>query len=996
MTRVPGILGCAPMSRWCTVMACLALAGSLAGWPAPAPAQEAPAPSDIAPAASTTTENEGTRARSILFGGDEDFYPYEWRDKDGLPHGFNIDLVRALGEVLGCEVRIELDRWDRIRHGVEVERRIDLSDMYHSEARARVVDFAEPFAVVWEQAYVRKGGPEISGLEDLRGLHVLVHRTGYIDEYLEAWDPTLTRIPVSSEITALRELAEGRGDVALVAQIVGRLTQELPGLETLRTSGPPLLPRPYGLVVRKGDAALLADINRGMEILRTTGRLQAIEDRWFGSREEPGALTRFIARNLPWMLAIVSGLLALGWALSLLLGRKVARQARELRVELEERRKAEEALKQSREQFRLAFQNSPSILGISDLLTGEYLDVNGAFEKVLGYTREETLGRSSTEMNIWVDERDRIRTKEELDSRGMVRDQEIRLRRKDGTIIRALVAADLIHLGGRPCLLTNVLDISDRARWEQALRDSEERWKFALEGAGEGVWDWDVANERMFVSRRFKEILGYPDEAFDYLPMPLTQHVPVEDFDRLEREFQEYLAGRRSVFQTEIRMRGRDDEFRWVNVRGRAVGKDEKGLPHRVIGTILDVTDRRRADEERASLEEQLRQSQKMEVVGQLAGGIAHDFNNQLMVIRGYCDLLQGQGLDARSLALLNEVVRASDRAATMTGRLLAFGRKQVRRLSVFNPNRVLADMTGALNMMAGESITLAYEAAPNLGCVRADREQVEQVVANIVVNARDAMPGGGRLTIRTRNIVLDEEYVRHNVGARMGPHVMMSFQDSGIGMDAAIAARIFEPFFTTKQEGLGSGLGLSIVYGIVKQSGGHVTVESEPGRGSVFKVYLPRVEEEPSEDHAAPSGLVQRTRPATVLFVEDDPNLFSLLRGVLETAGYHVLAAPVPEQALDLANAHEGTIDLLVTDVVMPGLSGPVVAERLQAKRPGLRILFISGYPKDVLERQTVLPPGIRLLGKPFSPRELLATIQKVLDAPPPMLDHPVPPDAA
>jgi CheY-like chemotaxis protein len=293
--------------------------------------------------------------------------------------------------------------------------------------------------------------------------------------------------------------------------------------------------------------------------------------------------------------------------------------------------------------------------------------------------------------------------------------------------------------------------------------------------------------------------------------------------------------------------------------------------------------------------------------------------------------------------------------------------------------------MTGALTMMVGESITVSIEAAQNLGNVRADRDQIEQVVANIAVNARDAMAGGGRLTLRTRNIVLDDEYVRHHMGAKAGPHVVLSFQDSGVGMDEATLARIFEPFYTTKQEGLGSGLGLSIVYGIVKQSGGHVTVESEPGRGSTFKVFLPRVDDTILD--RAPMALpgVSRSKAATVLFVEDDPNLFSLLRGILETAGYEVLAAPLPDQALALADSHEGRIDLLVTDVVMPGLSGPAVAERLAQKRPDLRILFISGYPKDVLERQTVLPQGTRLLGKPFSPRDLLATIQQVLDSPPP-----------
>ena len=970
-------------SPWSTPVAAVALLLALAQ---PILVRGSEDPSASAPSTireSTESDAPSTTRRTVLYGGDRDFYPYEWLDDGGTPHGFNIDLVNALADVLGFEPRFELDRWDRIRNGIEVERRIDLSDMYASESRAQVVDFAEPVAVVWEQAWVRRDGPHIKGLEDLRGLRILVHRAGYIDRFLKDRDPTLTLIPVDSEVLGLKELARGHGDCALATQLVGQQVSGRPEFVDLMPAGPPMLPRPYGLVVRKGDEAFLADINRGMRLLQASGRLAELRDRWLELPEPPGRIALFISENLRWLLAGISLLLAIGLAVTLGLSRKVRRQARRLRAELDERRLAEVALEQSREQFRLAFQNSPAVMGISDLETGKYLDVNLAFQAVLGFSRDEVIGRTSLDLNLWADPGDRERMRQVVERNGTVRNLQIVLRTRAGDLRSFLYIADLITLNGRKCLVTNALDISDRALMEKALRDSEERWKFALEGAGEGVWDWDVPSNRIFASRRYKEILGYPDEAFDLDPVPWRARVHPDDVGRLEQDFTTYAKGRSPLFQTEVRMICRDETFRHVSVRGRTVAKDEQNRPKRVIGTILDITDQHRAQEERASLEDQLRQSQKMEVVGQLAGGIAHDFNNQLMVIRGYSDLLQNQGLDARSQALLNEVVLASDRAAALTGRLLAFGRKQVRRLTVFNVNRVLADMTGALGMMLGESVAISVEAAANLGSVRADRDQIEQVIANIAVNARDAMPGGGRLTIRTRNIVLDQEYARHHVGVKTGPHVLLSFQDSGVGMSEDVAARIFEPFFTTKQEGLGSGLGLSIVYGIVKQSGGHVTVDSEPGRGSTFKVFLPRVEDAPTEARPTSRPSVDRAKPATLLFVEDDTNLFSLLRGILESAGYEVLASPMPDQALALAAQYEGPIDLLITDVVMPGMSGPVLAEHIQKTRPGIRLLFISGYPKDVLERQTVLPPDIQLLGKPFSPRELIATIRKMLESP-------------
>jgi PAS domain S-box-containing protein len=932
------------------------------------------------------SEHVSTEGHKVLiFGGDRDYYPFEWLDENGVPRGFNIELMRSLSEVLGTDIRIELGRWDLIRHGLEAERRIDISDMYYSDARATVVDFSESIIVVWEQIWIRKGEATITDIEDLRGRHVLVQRAGFTEQFLRNWDPALKLIPVDSEPMALRELASGRGDCALVTQVVGRIVDDEPSLSNLRPSGPPMLPRSYGLVVRKGDTELLQDINRAIDKLRVTGRLNALEDRWLVQPELPAPFVLFLDRHLSWILLMLASILAAGLVLTLVQSRKIKRQTSALESELIVRRQAEEALRHSQDQLRATFDNSPVVLALSRLDDGTYLDVNAAFESMTGYSRAEIVGRTSTASSIWENPADKDRVRQDLIAKGRIRNLELRIVTKSGSVLDTLFGADLSTFDGQACLLWNIVDISNRKASERALHDTEERWKFALDGSGEGVWDWDLPTNRVFASRRYKEILGYGDDAFEFDPIPWMNRVHPEEMVRIKQDFELYLKGHTPVFQSEVRLLCKDEGYRWVNIRGRSTSGHDNERVKRVIGTILDITDRKHSEEDRASLEEQLRQSQKMEVVGQLAGGVAHDFNNQLMVIRGYCDLLQSQGLDKRSQALLNEVIRASDRAAILTGRLLAFGRKQVRRLAVFNLNEVLSDMMGALTMMVGESISISIEAAPNLGNVRADRDQIEQVVANITVNARDAMAGGGKLTIRTRNIMLNEDYAAHHVGSKAGPHVVLSFQDTGIGMDQPTISRIFEPFFTTKQEGMGSGLGLSIVYGIVRQSGGHLTVESEPGRGAIFKVFLSRIEEAAVDEPPLPQTRIDRTRSATVLFVEDDPHLFSLLRGILESAGYQVLAASIPEQALELADAHEGPIDLLVTDVVMPGLSGPELAEQLQQKRPDIRILFISGYPKDVLERQTVLPQDISLLGKPFSPRDLLATVHKVLDSPPP-----------
>ncbi len=918
----------------------------------------------------------------VVFGSDHDFYPFEWLDESGDAHGLNIDLMRALGREMGFQVRFRLGPWAAMRQGLEVDGTLDVSDMYHSESRARRVDFVEPYAIVWDQAWVRRDEREIRSLDDLAGLRILVQDKAYTQEFLEEWGRAAAVIGVESEPMVLAELARGRGDVGLITRIPARQPFDRYRHDNLVPSGPPLLPRSYGLVVAKGRPELLEMLNRGMAHLKASGEMEAIERKWLMEPDPPRRLFLFLERYLSGVLTGIALLLGIGLLITIGLVRQTRRQARELATELGERRRVEDALRSSEHKFATAFWSSPTMMAISRLEDGRHIDVNQAWTRKFGFSREEAQGRNAIELGLYENPQNRQRLVEALTLEGRASNLEITVRTRTGDSFIALLNADLIDLGGERCILITFTDITDIRRWERALQDSEERWKFALEGAGEGVWDYDVATDRLDASPRFMEILGYGPGDFGSGTMPWRDWVHPEDMAAMLRDFEDYAQGRSPLFQTSLRLRARDGQERWVNLRGKMVGRGSNGAPARVIGTIVDDTKRRQEDQERLSLEAQLQQSQKMEVVGQLAGGIAHDFNNQLTVVRGYCELLQQEPLGERGIALLNEVVRATERASGLTGKLLAFGRKQVRRLAVVNLNRVIQDMAGALSLMIGEDVRIEVEAANNLGNVRVDRSQIEQVIANIAVNARDAMAGGGRLTIRTRNIVLDEDYVRRHVGASVGPHVMMAFQDTGIGIPEETQRRMFEPFFTTKGEGQGSGLGLSIVYGIVRQSGGHITVESEVGRGATFKVLLPRVYEHTTQEIETVPPPPRRSEPATVMFVEDDASLFSLMSGVIEAAGYHTLASSDPREACRIGLAHAGPIDLLVSDVVMPGMSGPQLAKALMEQRPEMRILFVSGYPKDVLDRQTVLPPGVRLLGKPFSPRELLAEIQRILEA--------------
>jgi two-component system, cell cycle sensor histidine kinase and response regulator CckA len=399
-----------------------------------------------------------------------------------------------------------------------------------------------------------------------------------------------------------------------------------------------------------------------------------------------------------------------------------------------------------------------------------------------------------------------------------------------------------------------------------------------------------------------------------------------------------------------------------------------------VLGTAMDRQQAQAALQER---EEQLRQAQKMEAVGMLAGGVAHDFNNLLSAIIGFSELvLMRMPPEDPMRPYIEEVARAGDRAAALTGQLLTFGRRQVLRPESLDVNLVLSDLEQLLRRVIGEDVDLAILLAPEPVRVTADRSQIEQVVMNLAVNARDAMPHGGKLTIETQRVELDGGYARDHVGVRPGAYVMIAVSDTGTGMDAATRARIFEPFFTTKEVGKGTGLGLATVYGIVKQSEGDVWVYTEPGQGTTFKVYLPR-NEEVGEMPVRPRAMGEQPRGTeTILVVEDEPGVRALVRGVLQATGYSVLEASRGEEALDVLNTYGLPIHLLLTDVVMPGMSGPELASRVEHAHPETKVLYMSGYTGDVAVRHGVLDQGSAYLQKPITPTTLSRKVREVLDA--------------
>ncbi|HUT78678.1 MAG TPA: ATP-binding protein, partial [Polyangia bacterium] len=428
----------------------------------------------------------------------------------------------------------------------------------------------------------------------------------------------------------------------------------------------------------------------------------------------------------------------------------------------------------------------------------------------------------------------------------------------------------------------------------------------------------------------------------------------------------------------------KDGSTTWLEVSLSFV-RDEAGRPTGVLAVSRDISERRRAEAERHKLAEQVGTSQRLEAVGHLAGGIAHDFNNLLTVIISYT----GFGVESLPAgnplrADLEEVYESAKRAANLTRQLLAFSRRQVLEPRILDLGGLVTGLGGILPRLLGEDIDLELRPAGEPCTIEADPGQIEQVIMNLAVNARDAMPTGGKLTIETTNVDLDDESASGQEAVPAGEYVMLSVTDTGAGMDAETRERAFEPFFTTKDLGQGTGLGLSTAYGIVKQSGGGISVHSEPGRGTRFEIHLPRVSDRASGLAAAGTPPPVATGNETVLVAEDEPAIRALAARILTGLGYRVLAAGNGDEALAVAKRQKGRIDLLLTDVVMPGISGRQLADRLRAIRPGLRVLFMSGHTDNAIVHHGVLKPGTHLIGKPFEAEQLARRIREVLDGPP------------
>ena len=523
------------------------------------------------------------------------------------------------------------------------------------------------------------------------------------------------------------------------------------------------------------------------------------------------------------------------------------------------------------------------------------------------------------------------------------------------------------------------VDVTDRKLAEEALKNAlkgREELERIVNLSPATAWLWrNAANWPIeFVSGNVRR-MGYDPEDFLSGRLAFSEIVHPEDLDRVEQEVKEYSSEpERGSFSQEYRVLTKSGDTRWIHDR-TWIQRDEKGDIIYFRGILLDITDQKH-------LEDQFRHAQKMEAVGQLAGGVAHDFNNLLTPVMGYSEMMLSElGADHSHHWMLTEIQKAGQRATELARQLLAFSRKQVMEFRTLDLNDVVEGFEGLLRRMIREDIDIRIDLAPSLGNVKGDSSQVEQVLMNLAVNAQDAMPDGGTLTIETENAHIGAAYARKHSDVHPGPHVMLTLSDTGLGMDSETLQHIFEPFFTTKAKDRGTGLGLAMVYGIVKQHGGGIRVDSESGKGTTFKIYLPRVDE-PADALPANSPDRQSQRGVeTVVVVEDNPMVRELAMNILRKNGYHVIDMPGAKDCVRFFEDLKEPVHLLLTDVIMPEMNGKELYQKVSAIRPNLKVLYMSGYTADVIAHHGVIEKGINFIQKPFAVEELRKKVRQVLD---------------
>ncbi len=636
------------------------------------------------------------------------------------------------------------------------------------------------------------------------------------------------------------------------------------------------------------------------------------------------------------------------------------------------RRQTEQALKVSEEKYRAIFEEARDGIVLIDINTGYIVDCNKEFERQTGRHLAQL-----KQLHIW-----EIRPCEKIEpakeiflkvrEKGIGTSGDLHFMKPNGDILPIEFVSKIIRIGGKLYIQSLTRDITERKRAENVLRESEELHKTLVSAIPDAIIMSDLEGQITFVSPQALNLYNY-EKPEELLGKSTFELIVPDQYERAVMNFYKILnAG--VIRNVEYKMLKRNKNS-FTGEVSTALMRDANGMPKGYISVIRDIS-------ERKELEESFRQAHKMEAVGRLAGGIAHDFNNMLTVVLGHCEImLKMMSEENPYRKYIKTIEKAGRKTASLTRQMLAFSSRQVMQPRIISLNDVISGIKNILQRLVGENVQLIILLHPELGNIMADPGQIEQVIMNLVINARDAMPNGGKLVIETANIYFNEHYLHEDIEIEPGNYVLLTLSDTGCGMDKELKKKIFEPFFTTKEKGRGTGLGLSTAYGIIKQSGGYIWVYSEPGHGTTFKICFLKVNSD--EDIIEPKSVSNNEKNGyeTILLVEDERFVRELILNTLKNSGYQMIEACSGEEALALCEQHSGPIDLMLTDVVMPGMNGRMLADKLVLRYPGIKVLYMSGYTDNAIIHYGVLDKGKNFIQKPFTPTALKSKLRELLD---------------
>ena len=647
-------------------------------------------------------------------------------------------------------------------------------------------------------------------------------------------------------------------------------------------------------------------------------------------------------------------------------------------LDVTRRRTAEEDLRNAEREVRFLFESVPDAVTISEFDTGKYIYVNEAFGRLTGFSREEALGKTPFDLGLYMDKAHRQHLVEHLTKHGRIDGYEIPFRMRDGRVLYGYLSGKLFRYKGKYCMIAVTKDVTPIKEAEKRIRESEQRYRELFNSVSDLIYKQDLEGRFVSVNRAMTEIFGYEGEEF--LGRKASEFMKPELRALFESEYLEGLR-KNGHYKGVTAYFTKDGRKIYLEYRSQLI-RPEKGEPF-ISGIARDVTERILAQREIKKLEKQVLQAQKMEAIGTLAGGVAHDFNNILQAIFGYTQiLLLSKSSDDPDVQNLKEIERAAKRASELTQQLLAFSRKVKSELKPVNLNQEVVQVEKLLRRTIPKMIDIELHLADDLMVINADPAQLEQVMMNLCLNARDAMPEGGKIIIETENVMLDKEYCKQHLGSKVGSYVLLSLSDTGHGMDKETLEHIFEPFFTTKEVGKGTGLGLAMVYGIVKSHGGYITCYSEPGQGTTFKIYLPVIEEEPQEWVSAKPEDTElfKGKGQTVLLVDDEETLRDLGTRILEEFGYKTIVAPNGESALEIYQANRDRIDLVILDLIMPGMGGRQCLKKILEINPEANVIIASGYAVNGKTKEALEAGAKGFVSKPYEVRQFLKTVHCAL----------------